>query len=309
MLAFLAEHAQKTALFPLFPPVTTSTLSTRTLAFLAALAQKTALSARLWKNNHKNAQKTYAPLKKAARRLFRRKSMCKVRLLPGEKIESLMLGDLKIIQNDNLYKFTSDSVLLSRFAPVGKKKVLDLCSGSGIVGLHYYGVNLSLPPTLLSLCEIQPSLAEMSKKSIALNGLEKVFEVQNIPLQQFKGRGYDLVLCNPPYKKAGSGFFPSDEHISTCRAELKVTLEEIIDSAYRALDIGGSFCICHKTERAAELIFEAEKRGFCSARLTPVCAKAGEQPYLVLAEFLKGKKTPFRLTLPVVNDAKNFSGE
>ena len=108
--------------------------------------------------------------------------MCKVRLLPGEKIESLMLGDLKIIQNDNLYKFTSDSVLLSRFAPAGKKKVLDLCSGSGIVGLHYYGVNLSLPPTLLSLCEIQPSLAEMSKKSIALNGLEKVSEVQNIPL-------------------------------------------------------------------------------------------------------------------------------
>lgn len=235
--------------------------------------------------------------------------MCKVRLLPGEKIESLMLGDLKIIQSDNLYKFTSDSVLLSRFAPAGKKKVLDLCSGSGIVGLHYYGVNLSSPPTLLSLCEIQTSLAEMSKKSIALNGLENIFEVQNIPLQQFKGRGYDLVLCNPPYKKAGSGFFPSDEHISTCRAELKVTLEEIIDSAYRALSIGGSFCICHKTERAAELMFEAEKRGFCSARLTPVCAKAGEQPYLVLAEFLKGKKTSFRLTLPVVNDSKNFSGE
>ena len=235
--------------------------------------------------------------------------MPKITLSAGEKIESLMLGDLKIIQNDNLYKFTSDSVLLSRFAPAGKKRVLDLCSGSGIVGLHYYGVNLSSPPTFLSLCEIQPSLAEMSEKSVELNELESVFEVQNIPLQQFKGRDFDLVLCNPPYKKAGSGFFPADEHISTCRAELKVTLEEIIDSAYRALKTGGNFCICHTTERAAELIFEAEKRGFCSARLTPVCAKSGEEPYLVLAEFIKGKKTPFRLNLPVVNDSKNFSGE
>lgn len=211
--------------------------------------------------------------------------MCKVQLLPGEKIESLMLGDLKIIQSDNLYKFTSDSVLLSRFAPAGKKKVLDLCSGSGIVGLHYYGVNLSSPPTLLSLCEIQTSLAEMSKKSIALNGLENIFEVQNIPLQQFKGRGYDLVLCNPPYKKAGSGFFPSDEHISTCRAELKVTLEEIIDSAYRALSIGGSFCICHKTERAAELIFEAEKRGFARLGLPPFAQRQANSRTLCLRNF------------------------
>lgn len=235
--------------------------------------------------------------------------MSNVNLSLGEKIESLMLGDLKIIQNDNLYKFTSDSVILSRFAPMGKKRVLDLCSGSGIVGLHYYGVNLSNPPTLVTLCEIQPSLAKMSEKSVELNDLSKVFEVCNIPLQQFKGRDYDLVLCNPPYQKAGSGFSPLDEHISTCRTELKVALKEIVDAAYCTLKSGGCFSICHKAERAAELVFEAVKRGFGPSKLTPVSAKSGEEPYLVLCEFVKDRKPTFKLTLPIVNDSKNFSGK
>ena len=52
MHAFLAAHVQKIALFPLFPPVTTSTLSTRTLAFLAVLVQKTARLAHPRKTNH-----------------------------------------------------------------------------------------------------------------------------------------------------------------------------------------------------------------------------------------------------------------
>ena len=40
-------------------------------------------------------------------------------LLPGEVLEELF-GEKKIIQNVNLYRFTSDSVLLSKF--VKRKK-------------------------------------------------------------------------------------------------------------------------------------------------------------------------------------------
>ncbi len=36
-------------------------------------------------------------------------------LKEGESVEELLEGDLKIIQNASLYRFTSDAVLLSRF--------------------------------------------------------------------------------------------------------------------------------------------------------------------------------------------------
>ena len=53
-----------------------------------------------------------------------------------------MLGGLKIVQDERYYRFTSDSVLLSRFASCKKgEKVADFCAGAGIVGLHYYGLN------------------------------------------------------------------------------------------------------------------------------------------------------------------------
>ena len=46
--------------------------------------------------------------------------MCKEFLREGESVEELLEGGLKIIQDKSLYRFTSDSVLLSRFAK-GKK--------------------------------------------------------------------------------------------------------------------------------------------------------------------------------------------
>ena len=52
-----------------------------------------------------------------------------IALREGESVEELLEGGLKIIQDKSLYRFTSDSVLLSRFAK-GKKgdRVADLCT-------------------------------------------------------------------------------------------------------------------------------------------------------------------------------------
>ena len=52
-------------------------------------------------------------------------------------IEELGIDNLKIIQDDTLYRFTSDAVILSKFADARKNDVVaDFCSGSGIVGIH-----------------------------------------------------------------------------------------------------------------------------------------------------------------------------
>ena len=61
-----------------------------------------------------------------------------------ERIEDLGNG-IKIFQNDELYCFTSDAILLSKFARVKSGDVVaDFCAGSGVVGFNLYNINPEL---------------------------------------------------------------------------------------------------------------------------------------------------------------------
>ena len=74
------------------------------------------------------------------------------------RLEDLNLLNLKIFQDDELYCFTSDAVLLSRFATVKKGDVVaDFCSGSGIVGLNFYALNKDMVKSV-TLVELQEEM-------------------------------------------------------------------------------------------------------------------------------------------------------
>lgn len=231
-----------------------------------------------------------------------------VTLNDDEKIESLNIKQYKIIQSDALYKFTSDSVILSRFALGGAQSVCDLCSGSGIVSLHYYSLNDESVKRVVAV-EIQPELAQMNKKSVVLNGLSDVFTVVNMPLQQFSPEEkFELVLCNPPYAKRGAGIPPKNEHLAVCRTEKTVTLDEIVSAAARVLAVGGRFCMCHKVTRLAEVFSAFEKYDLSPSRLQFVSGSGGKA-YLMLIEGEKGKKAEMEVYNTVINDFVDFCGQ
>ena len=97
-----------------------------------------------------------------------------------EVIEELLIGNYKIVQDTERYRFTSDSVLLSKFITAKKgETVADFCAGSGIVGLHFYALNTGIKKVVLF--ELQSELCALSQKTIALNKLENVFSVENVP--------------------------------------------------------------------------------------------------------------------------------
>ena len=65
--------------------------------------------------------------------------MCKLK--ENEVLEEFF-EDKKIIQNTGLYRFTSDSILLSKFVRFKSgDKVADFCAGSGVVGFHFLCLN------------------------------------------------------------------------------------------------------------------------------------------------------------------------
>ena len=216
----------------------------------------------------------------------------------GEVLEEFF-GDKKIIQNVNLYRFTSDSILLSRFARAKKgDRVADFCSGSGVVGFHFLCLNPAIDS--LDLFEMQPALAEMSVRTAKLNGFD--CNVHTGKLQDI-GREFDdkfsLILCNPPYER--SGFENEVYERAVCRKEITITLSEIIDAAYRAVKFGGRFAVLNRADRTAELVYLLKKRGLEPKRLQFVCGTAGAKPYLVMVEAVKGGKEGIEILPEAVN--------
>ena len=227
-------------------------------------------------------------------------------LSPDKKIEDLMINGLKIIQSENYYRFTSDSVMLAKFPEKSYDNVLDLCAGSGIVGLHFFG---EYGAKRVTFVEIQKDLAEMCRETIVLNGLNSVMNVENLNLKDFDGKkSFDAVLCNPPYEKFGSGILPDNERIAVCKAEVFCSLNDIVNCARNALKDGGRLFMCHKTERLTDVITSFRQHKIEPVRLRFIKGKGKKGSYLFLIEGVKNKKLPLKIEGEFFNDATDFKG-
>lgn len=219
------------------------------------------------------------------------------------KIEDLNLENLKVMQDDQLYCFTSDSVLLTRFAKAKRNDdVADFCSGSGIVGFNFYGLNKNLVKKV-SLFEMQKPLFELSVKSIELNGLEQVFSAHNLKIQEIDSsfnERFSLILCNPPYMKVTSGETKEKPQIAMCWSEVALTLEELINAVSKCLKFGGRFCMVHRADRLTDALVLMREFNVEPKRLQFINAK-DKEPYSFLIEGVKGGKPSLKVLSPIIN--------
>lgn len=229
------------------------------------------------------------------------------------------LGFSRVVYQDKrLYRFTSDAVLLSRFARVKSgDTVADFCAGSGIVAFHFYllnggaeqtrGISHKKPQSFV-LFELQPSLLSLARRTAEANGFENFSfvegRVQDLP-KEYYGK-FSLILCNPPYETGG--FDGGVYEKAICRKEITVTFEEIVRSAKKALKFGGRFVFVQRADRSAEAIGTLAKHGFAVKRLQFVAAKSCVKPYLVLVEAVYGGKEGAEV-LPVLVNCEEGGGK
>ncbi|MFM8453721.1 MAG: 50S ribosomal protein L3 N(5)-glutamine methyltransferase [Gammaproteobacteria bacterium] len=109
------------------------------------------------------------------------------------------------------------SLMSSRFGDFLKAihwenyKILDLCSGSGCIGISLALMN---PKITVDLSDISPEALEVSKINIKKYNLEnRVNCIQSDLFDQIKGQ-YDLIISNPPYVPEGEYY--------RCPEELKM---------------------------------------------------------------------------------------
>ncbi len=205
-------------------------------------------------------------------------------------MDSLQFQGLKIIQKEKGFRFGTDSVLLADFAGVRPgDRVVDMGTGTGILSILM--ASREERSTYMAL-EIQPDMAEMAQRSVALNGLEARIEVKTCDFREaagFLGYGsFTLAVCNPPYGKAGGTLLSSTETKRIARHESECTVEEMARSAAALLRSGGRLAVVYPAPRALELMAALRAVHLEPKRIRTIHARADREPKLILMDAVKG---------------------
>ena len=221
----------------------------------------------------------------------------------------LNYNNLKIVQDNDYFNFSLDSVLLPNFVNIKKdcKKILDLGTGNAPIPMIFsclykdvkiYGV------------EIQKNIFELAKESIELNHLEDRIELINDDMKDlhkyFEINSFDVVVSNPPYFKVNE-----ESNLNECiektiaRHELKITLEEVIDVANKYLKNGGTFAMVHRTDRLIEIIDIMKKHNIEPKRIQLIYPKENEESNMVLIEGRKNGNTGLKFLPPLIVHESN----
>ena len=209
-----------------------------------------------------------------------------IKINVDESVDDLQLKGLKLIQKQQGFRFGVDAVLLSHFANIkNKHRVIDLCTGTGIVPFLAYG---KYEPKEVVGLEIQEDMVEMAERSVHMNNLDERLHFINHDLKDIEylkslGR-FDVVTVNPPYKLNNSGILNSLDKLAIARHEILCNLEDVIVASRTLLKDNGRLFIVHRPERLADIFCLMRKYKIEPKRVKMVHPKVGKAPNIVLVE-------------------------
>lgn len=130
-----------------------------------------------------------------------------INLKEDERLDDLQRNGYKLIQNTKIFCFGIDAVLLCSFTKVNEgDKVLDLCTGNGVIPILLKGRTKG---SRFSGLEIQDINVDMAKRSVEYNGIGEFVDIVKGDVKEasgiFGGASFDVVTCNPPYMNENHG--------------------------------------------------------------------------------------------------------
>lgn len=219
-----------------------------------------------------------------------------------ERIDDLQRNGYQIIQNKDAFCFGMDAVLLAGFASVRQgERALDLGTGTGIIpillearypGEHYTGL------------EIQESMADMARRSVALNKLEDKISIITGDIKEASrllgAASFDVVTSNPPYMNDAHGLKNPELPKAIARHEVLCTLEDVVREAARLLKPGGRFYLVHRPHRMIEIISALTRYRLEPKRLKLVHPFVNKEANMVLIEAVRGGRSMVKVEAPII---------
>ena len=220
----------------------------------------------------------------------------------NERIDDLQRGGLRVIQRADAFRFGTDAVLRADFAaPRRHDRVCDLGTGTGIIPLLLYARENTISADAV---EIQPDMADMAARSMAMNGLNEKIRVLPGDLRSIRTllphARYDLVTCNPPYGKAGGTLLNPDASKRLARHEESCAIEDVACAAAWLLQNGGRLCCVFPAARMIELSDAMRKYRMAPKRIRMVHSRVEKAAHLCLMEGMLDARPGLIIEPPLV---------
>ena len=208
--------------------------------------------------------------------------------LDKERLDALIDNKYYIWQADDVLCYTMDSVLAANFLRLrSKARVLELGAGTGAISL------ICAIRGAEQVCgvDIEPRVIELFTRSIKENNLQERVQAYLMDLRDSKELSslghFDIVVANPPYRKAASGNYRNDAAGGACH-ELSATLEDFVIAAAKTIKTRGRFVMVNLAERLTDTISLLVKHRIEPKRLQMVHSKQDGAARLFLIEAVAG---------------------
>ncbi|MCR5686448.1 MAG: tRNA1(Val) (adenine(37)-N6)-methyltransferase [Lachnospiraceae bacterium] len=225
-----------------------------------------------------------------------------IELKDGERTDDLERCGYRIIQDPDKFCFGMDAVLLSGYAFVKRgEKVLDLCSGNGIIPIllaakteagHIAGI------------EIQKDVADMARRSVAANALSERINIICADIkeadQYFQSGIFDVITCNPPYMIDSHGIKNPDSPKAIARHEILCNFDDVAKISAKMLRQGGRLFLVHRPFRLTEIFETLTKYGLEPKRMKLVYPYIDREPNMVLIEADLGRRRRLTVEKPLI---------
>jgi tRNA1Val (adenine37-N6)-methyltransferase len=176
-----------------------------------------------------------------------------------ESQDTFYHGRIIVCQKKEGYRFSVDAPILADFIRTEKTdRCLELGTGCGIISLL-----LSIKPFRhITALEIQESLADLAKRNVRSNHLEKRIRVIQGDFLDFRpSRKFDVVFSNPPYIKAQRGRMSAAAEKWVAKHEVKCDILGIMEKTAALLKKNGRAYFIFTAKRIPEFAQAAEQAG------------------------------------------------
>jgi len=202
------------------------------------------------------------------------------------------------------YRFAVDSVLLGAFASARRAATaVDLGAGSGIVGFILLHAGAA---GTVHFVERDELLARACRRGLKANGFESRGSVIRADARSAgwvsRLRGVDLVVCNPPFRKKGSGWTSPKRGVASARHEITMRMEDVTARSAELLRGSGRLCLVMPPDRLDDVLRAASASRLGPVRMRFIHAKPSRNACGVLIELKPstGKSTAVTVLPPLV---------
>lgn len=219
-----------------------------------------------------------------------------------ERLDDLQFAGLKILQKTAGFRFGMDAVLLSDFVRAeAQATVADFGTGTGILPLLMWGRGKG---QRFEAFEIQREMADMARRSVALNGLSARIRVHEASVEEapslLSSGSVDVIVCNPPYGMPGATLHNPGLSKDLARHQDPRGLKPWFTAAYRLLRGRGRIALIYPAPMMLSLMNDLSRAALIPKRFRLIYPRVDKPANLVLVEAVKDARPTLQPEPPLI---------